>query len=84
MKIAEDPEQGKVNRMYAAEALGKLGSQPAHLAALRARLDPKIEPVAAVQNRAWESYRQNFLKLPAAEQRTVLDSWSGPDPTLVV
>lgn len=80
-RLSDDPDPGV--RQAAAEALGKLGSQRAHLAALRTRLDPKIEPVAAVQNRAWDSYRLIFPKLPLADQRAVLDTWAGDDRALV-
>ncbi len=70
-------------REVAAEALGRLGVDVGPLKALRERLDPKLETSAAVQDKAWESYALIFLKLPAADQKTVMASWPAADPGAV-
>lgn len=81
-RMERDPDAGV--REFAADALGKIGSRPEHLERLRGRLDPKEEPSVAVQNKAWESYKQLFLKiLPPAEREQVLSSWSATDPVTV-
>jgi HEAT repeat protein len=81
-RLINDPDPGV--QVFAAEALGKLGNRPEHLELLRERLDPKVEPSAAVQARAWESYRLLFLKvLSPAERDAVLGTWAATDPVSV-
>lgn len=77
-RLASDTNAGV--REIAAEAVGLLGERMADVQTLAARLDPKAEPVAAVQNQAWKSYQQVFRRLSEADQNSVLDSWRGDDP----
>jgi HEAT repeat protein len=81
-RLVSDSDPGV--RETAAAALGKLGSRPEQLNVLRERLDPKIEASAAVQARAWESYRLLFLRvLSPALRDAALESWAQGDPVTV-
>ncbi len=73
-------EQDPGLREAAVEALGKLGSKLEHLEPLRERLDAKVEPSAAVHQKAWEAYRLVFMKLTPADQQRVIASW--PDEVI--
>ncbi|MCH7526384.1 MAG: HEAT repeat domain-containing protein, partial [Planctomycetes bacterium] len=53
-------------RQRAAEAVGALGSEPAHLEALVDRLSPNIEPNAGVRDAAWIGFRKILDQHPAA------------------
>lgn len=66
-------------REVAAEAVGELGDQPAHIEVLQSRLNPRMENAVAVQNRAWEAYQKVFLRLKPADQEAALASWDGND-----
>ncbi len=76
-RLAQDSSAGV--REVSAEAIGRLGAQPAHLQALLARLDPKAEPATAVQNQAWRAYQLVFQKLSEVEQETALATWIDSD-----
>lgn len=81
-RLTGDADSGV--RESAAEALGKLGSKPEHLAVLRDRLDPKVEPSAAVQARAWEAYRLLFMHVLSPAQRdAALATWAQSDPVSI-
>jgi HEAT repeat protein len=71
LKAEKDP----AIRETAVAALGELGNQPGHLEAVRARLDPAVEKSAAVQQRAWEAYREIFTRLAPREQQQVIEAW---------
>jgi HEAT repeat protein len=73
-------EQDPGVREAAVIALGQLGSQPDQLAVLRARFDPKVEPSAAVQKRAWEAYQTIFMKLAPKDKTKVIATW--PDEAI--
>ena len=78
-RLINDPEP--VVRETAARVVGTLGFEPAHLAALRTRLDRDAESSTAVTNQAWEAYQNLFQRMAAAEQKKALRSWetTGPD-----
>ncbi|NLX23681.1 MAG: HEAT repeat domain-containing protein [Phycisphaerae bacterium] len=76
-RLAQDNNAGV--REVSAEAIGRLGAQPAHLQALLSRLDPKLEPAAAVQNQAWRAYQLVFQRLSDAEQEAALAVWMDSD-----
>ena len=81
-RLVNDPDAGV--REFAADALGRIGSRPEHLEVLRGRLDPKEEPSAAVQSKAWESYKLLFLKvLSPSDREQVLGSWVASDPVTI-
>ncbi|GMU22442.1 MAG: hypothetical protein AMXMBFR13_25280 [Phycisphaerae bacterium] len=82
-RLVNDPDKGV--REVAAEALGKLGTQLEHVRVLRERLDPKVEPSLAVQNKAWEAYKAIFLRsLSQEDQQSLLDSWRETESASIV
>ncbi|MBN1489175.1 MAG: HEAT repeat domain-containing protein [Phycisphaerae bacterium] len=59
-------------REAAVKAMAALGTTPAHLEAVAARLATAIEPVETLQVQAWETYRTIFGRLQPAVQIEVL------------
>ena len=76
-RLAEDIDPGV--RQAAAEAIGKLSGGAGQLRPLLMRLDPKIEPSAAVQAAAWDAYRAIFVRLPSVDREAALANWTGED-----
>lgn len=68
-------EQDPGVREAAVIALGCLGDQPEHLAALRTRFDPKVELSVAVQKKAWEAYQQIFMRMTPKDRMQVIAAW---------
>jgi len=81
-RLVNDPEP--VVRETAARVVGELGNEPAHLAALRTRLDRNVESSAAVASQAWEAYQALFQRMAAAEQEKILRSWEASSPDRMI
>jgi hypothetical protein len=64
--LADESDAGV--RREAAMAVGTLGNQDAHLAALFGRLPADVETVPAVRDVVWESFDRVWRKLPLQEQ----------------
>ncbi len=79
-RLENDADPGV--REASAEALARLGNKIEYLKPLRDRLDAKIEKSPLVTKAAWAAYRQIFARLPATDQQTVLDSWTGNEATI--
>ncbi|MCL2330332.1 MAG: HEAT repeat domain-containing protein, partial [Phycisphaerae bacterium] len=77
-RLAEDTDPGV--REAAAQALGQLGSQPAHLRPLMPCL---AETSGTVTIRAWEAYRKIFARLSWAERQQTVENWSGDDKAVL-
>ncbi len=77
-RLGNDTDVGV--REVAAQALGRLGDQPAHVQALRKRLDRTAEPAATVATAAWDAYLLVFQKLSPDDQLRALATWEGPEP----
>lgn len=65
-------EQDPGVREAAVVALGRLGSQPEHINALRKRLDPKVELSVAVQKKAWEAYPEIYMRMAPKDRMVVI------------
>ena len=81
-RLAHDSDMGV--REVAAHALGQLGDQPAHLQALRTRLDRTAETAPTVANAAWDAYLLVFQKLSPEDQLAALATWDGSEPERLV
>ena len=64
-------------RRAAAETIGALGSEPAHVEVLLNRLNPAIEPSERVRQTAWASFRRILSGKPPAEYLQWADRLEG-------
>ena len=80
--LTSDPDVGV--REVSAHAAGVLANQPAHLQAIKTRLDRGVESASTVASAAWDAYLQVFQRLEAADQLAAFSLWSNSAPDRLV